>query len=161
MDSFQLKDVLAILEMDRGRFNEWVSRGLVQAEHWLKKGSRIHKEYSKIDIYAIAIFKTLLDDAQLPRENAAQVSKMWRSVSLENGLFTQPLFLIREKDLLTIIQPATPSQDFKDGGSDLVFNVSVLSNIEYLQSNSKWRFMFVVNTGQIIDETNARIALIF
>ncbi|MDX9788650.1 MAG: hypothetical protein RBT11_17870 [Desulfobacterales bacterium] len=161
MDRFTLAEALNILEIDRGRMNEWLSRGLIETEHEIKKGSRTHKEYSTADLYAIAIFKTLIEYGQIPRDTASKVAKAWRDSVKKYGVEScrDPIFILRKEDGFELAMAPIPMQTFKDQGSGAIFNLSVLRNMELIRDDTTWKIMFVLNIGVILAEVDVRLSV--
>jgi hypothetical protein len=148
-----LRDVIEILQIDRGRINEWLSRGLIDTEQKIQKGSRIHREYSLIDIYAVAIFKTLLESAKMPREAASDISKLWRRHSISNQLLRGNLFFSHENNKGQIyLDPC-----FKDDGR-ISFNIYMSGKITTISVKPvDWDVLFVLNVAKILDAVDSRM----
>ncbi len=58
-DEYQFKEVLAALDVKRGRFNEW-SPEYVRGSIEVQQGKRVIKKWGLFDIYKAALFKDLV-----------------------------------------------------------------------------------------------------
>ena len=67
---YKLKEVLKALDIPRDRFNDWLSRGYIEATIQEKRGKRVIKSYNTIDVYSIAFFKHLVEILSVQRDYA-------------------------------------------------------------------------------------------
>ncbi len=131
METYKLNDVMKILDIDRGRINEWISRSYIDNEFDIKKGSRIHKEYSRTDIYAIGTFKYMLDVMWMQREIS---SKIVKALAQNNAYFNDYVFIIFVGNGLFISNKLTENCDYA-----IVMNMKkIVKSIDKILFNDCW-----------------------
>ncbi len=160
MKSYTLSEMLRILSVDRGRANEWISRGLIDSEISCKKGSRIHKEYSLIDLYAIGIFKSLVEKTNMTRENASAISKLWRTLELSEKMVirTDDIFIaISEKEFVKefviLMDPEINDGKITWGAYMTLDKKLVVSQ----SSRFDWDSVFILNRKKVFREIDLQI----
>jgi|GEM_PF-2924925 len=173
---YQLKDVLRIIgnlpkdgELPRERFNEWMAKGFINASVETRKGSRIFKEYTLLDIYSIAVFRHMIEECSISRELAGNVINKWKS-SLKNnpdGIKSGVLFLIfRSIDEIDIIPGTTDQTQIKRSiytvsfpkADDYAYAVS--KAVELVHANDEageWSYIMVVNVKNVISGVDSRL----
>lgn len=152
-DIFQLKDVLRVLEVPRERFNEWMMKGYISSSVETKRGARVFREYTKSDIYSIAVFKKMIENCSISREVASIASKAWKKNLSENkeNLKSGVVFLIADTDKNIKIIPFNPSILHQNTSG--LLNKAILKIMGILQDDeSDWSYVVVVNIKEVTEK---------
>ena len=70
LESFSSLDIVKILDIQRERLRDWQSRGFIRASREAEKqGKRAY--FSRLDVYAIGLFKNLVEIYRFSRDEAS------------------------------------------------------------------------------------------
>jgi hypothetical protein len=84
-DTFQTADVVKILKIPRQRLRVWLNRGWVKASE-PARGQGQRNVFTLADLYEIAFFKSLVDDAHIECRTAALFINGLKAVKQISGL---------------------------------------------------------------------------
>jgi hypothetical protein len=87
-DEFTTFDIINNLGIDRGRLREWMNEGFVVPSVQKAEGVGTKALFDRVDIYALVVFKHLIEHHRVSRKEAAQILKGWHKVvrSFKNAL---------------------------------------------------------------------------
>jgi hypothetical protein len=170
MQSYQLKDVLRIIDIPRERFNEWSARGFVNASIENQKGSRIFKEYTIEDIYSICVFRHLIEECSVSRESASTAISIWKTHLKENpdDLKNGILFLVvskfdtdkqtENKREMRIMPFSLPNWNTSDNRYVRLMKFTMqLMQTEDEEKHGEWSHILIVNIKNILDGIDTRL----
>lgn len=88
VDEYSIKDVVITLDIPRERLKEWINKGFVKGSIERLQGRRTITNYTRLDIYSIALFKYLIERLRFPREEAAKFVTLYlKSAKQKRKLF--------------------------------------------------------------------------
>lgn len=135
LEPYSTLDIVKKLGVPRERLRDWQNRKFIDSSV-NASGQGTKALFSRLDVYAIALFRYMVEICKFSREEAACQSKMWRQkakIPKENGVdfFGEICFLRRTK---------------KDGSQEIL-----LKSYKTIKSNHKnaadgnWDALFIVN----------------
>lgn len=145
LQSFSSLDIIKILDIQKERFRDWHSRKFVVAsQESTKQGKKAL--FSRLDVYGVGLFKEFVEKFRLAREEAAQLTELWRKKATERdnlktgGYFKIICFFRRDEEVS--IKPA-----------------EVIGNREIrFERNENWDFIICINVARIIAKIDEAMA---
>jgi hypothetical protein len=148
---FSLKEVTDGLKIPRERFKEWVLRGFVTASIQQKQGARTFNSYTEKDIYAIALFKHLVEHARLPREFSRWMVEKAREHSWENIEFVTITHDPPHSDV-----GFYRAYDYAEDGEEPVPGTTRIR----LEIPNSYDTLYIINLKKIMDQVKAAFSLV-
>jgi hypothetical protein len=76
-DEFTTFDIINKLGIPRGRLREWMNEGFILPSLQAADGVGTKALFDRVDIYALVVFKHLIEHHRIARSEAAQIIKGW------------------------------------------------------------------------------------
>jgi hypothetical protein len=158
-EEFTVKNIVESLEIPRERFNEWVFRGYIKATVKKADGLGTKNIYNRVDIYGVALFKHLIENVRLPREDASRFIDKWvksaqRRPAKVAGLYNYLVFLQDEKRKIYLKQLSILTGS---GHEDIEYKLLSQEMVELLKAHSNFDVISVIDIRKIIKKVDLRL----
>lgn len=156
---YNLKEIEERLDIKRGRLREWSKNEYIRGVEGEYRGRKI-EQYTLIDAYQIALFRYLVEDCKILRDEAGLYVNQWRDLIDGQGFTSKFLNQIEQgsKHRSIIWRPSNSFIAFIrkiDGSLVVLFD---RDKIEEAQKELNWKMILTVNIYKIINEINDLLA---
>ena len=77
MNGYTTFQIIKTLKIPRERLKDWVEKGFVKPSLQQAQGKGTKALFSLLDVYALALFKHLIEECRFSRDAASQFSALW------------------------------------------------------------------------------------
>jgi DNA-binding transcriptional MerR regulator len=162
--TYSTLDIAKKLGIERERLRVWVDRGYIKPSIQKAEGQGTKSLFSHLDIYAIALFRHLVEKVRYPRDEASRFVERWvenakkRPISAV-GLYNLLIFIRDADGEIYATHYSIMGGSYGDA-SDLNIHTygAVMLEIQRVTEGREWMDLFVVNFGRIIKEVNAALS---
>ena len=141
-------DIVKSLDIPRERLRDWMNRGFITPSKEAK-GQGTKALFSRIDVYAISLFRYLVERCKFVLEEAARFSQEWlaKAKSAEDRNFISQDFV------------AFGRVTAKEGEEVISLRSHSSQEIEQMESaeDVDWDSLFVVNFRKIREDVDAKL----
>ena len=137
---------MEIFKIERGRLNEWVK--FVPGSEDEKRGKRLIKNFNKNDLYAIGLFKILIE-AGVSRKTAAGIADTWKEEFSKKDYL---LFRRGSDGVLTL-----ESINHPKGGVDRAIILITTSLLHTFEENDDWNLAYILNMRKIKKDIDEKV----
>lgn len=147
-EGYSTLDIVKSLDIPRERLRDWMNRGFITPSKEAK-GQGTKALFSRIDVYAISLFRYLVERCKFLREEAARFSQEWlaKAKSEEDRSFVS-------QDLIAFDRATA-----KEGEEVISLRSLRSQEIEQMESAEgvDWDALFVVNFRKIREDVDAKL----
>ncbi len=161
-ETFSTFDIVKCLGIPRERLKDWQNNMFIKPT--IKaRGKGTKAEFTRLDVYALALFKHLVEELHLKREEASKFTEGWKrniskSMAVEdiedsdwNEKVTTKLF---SKELFFVVVRGKPFFTEFSGSSKEQRIRKITEQIEAITRNHIWNDILVVNFMEIKDKVD-------
>jgi hypothetical protein len=183
MKGYTTFQIVKALNIPRERLKDWMEKGFVKPSLQQARGKGTKALFSLLDVYALALFKHLIEECHFTRDAASQFSSLWLeyiyNFPYEEGkeipdraisdLLSNELIYISNREADVINASDKENQEKTDkrkmmyspfsfyGKSEDLFN-SITSHLKPYVEKKTWEDIHIVNFKKIRETVDAALA---
>ena len=182
MNGYTTFKIIKALNIPRERLKDWMEKGFVKPSLQQARGKGTKALFSLLDVYALALFKHLIEECHFSRDAASHFSSMWLeyiyNFPYEHGkeipdralsdLLSNELIFISNREPGLINASSKEKQEIKDvrkmmyspfsfhGKSEELLN-SITNHLKPFVEKNTWEDIHIVNFKRIRETVDAAL----